>query len=115
MILDFRFSIFDWRRRLRVRIQNPKSKIQNCPRRGVSILEVLFAIMVTSIGLLGAIALFPVASSQARKAKINDEVANIGRSAVHTFDAMGMRRPDWWYYWDTTSSKFVQVYNPVAG
>jgi Tfp pilus assembly protein PilV len=69
-------------------------------RRGVTIIEVLFAIMITSVGLLGAIALFPVASSQARKARTNDAVAAAGREAFHMFDTMGMRRVDRWYYWN---------------
>ena len=69
-------------------------------RRGVSILEVLFAILVTTIGLLGAVALFPVASAQARKARINDAMAVAGRSAVHTFDSLGMRRPERWVAWN---------------
>jgi hypothetical protein len=59
-------------------------------------LEVLFAIVVTTVGLLGAIAIFPVASSRARQARINDAAAVAGRSAVHAFDARGMRRPDRW-------------------
>jgi hypothetical protein len=59
-------------------------------------LEVLFAIVVTTVGLLGAIAIFPVASSRARQARINDAAAVAGRSAVHAFDTRGMRRPDRW-------------------
>jgi type II secretory pathway pseudopilin PulG len=66
----------------------------------VSLLEVLFAILVTTVGLLGAIAIFPVASSRARQARINDAAAMAGRSAVHAFDTRGMRRPDRWYAWN---------------
>jgi len=57
---------------------------------------VLFAILVTSVGLLGAIALFPVASAQARRARLTEASAWAGRAGVHTFDALGMRRPDRW-------------------
>jgi len=78
-------------------------------RRGVSILEVLFAILVTSVGLLGAIAIFPVASSQARKGRIYDQTASAGREAVHLFDTLGMRRlTDRWYYW--TGTNYAPVY-----
>jgi type II secretory pathway pseudopilin PulG len=93
-------------------------------RRGVTILEVLFAILVTSVGLLGAIALFPVASSLARRARILEASSAAGRTAVHTFDAVGMRRPDRWLgyvgasgiYWDFPPSgstlSIPTPYNP---
>jgi hypothetical protein len=103
-ILDFRFAILDFGRgkAAQRRASNPKSKIQNpksgC-RRGVSILEVMFAILVTTVGLLGAVAVFPAASAMARKGRLNDAAAAAGRHAVHDFDVRGMRRPDrWWGY-----------------
>ena len=65
-------------------------------RAGMTILEVLFAIMITTVGLLGAIAVFPVASEYARKGRLNDEVTVCAESAVHAMDARGMRRPDHW-------------------
>ncbi len=65
----------------------------------MTILEVLFAIMITTIGLLGAVAVFPVASEYARKGRLNDEVTVCAESAVHTMDARGMRRPDRWITW----------------
>lgn len=65
-------------------------------REGMTILEVLFAIMITTVGLLGAIAVFPVASEYARKGRLNDELAVCAESAAHTMDARGMRRPDHW-------------------
>ena len=103
-IYDFGFWILDCRRHsaARSRRANPKSKIQNpkFPRRsGASILEVLFAILVTTVGLLGALAVFPVASAQARKGRIAEATGVAGRTAVHAFDARGMRRPDMWVGW----------------
>lgn len=96
---------------------NLKSKIQNLKsrQRGVTIIEVLFAIMITSVGLLGAIALFPVASTQARRARLNDMVGNAGRAAFHDFDTRGMRRPDRWLAWDQIAGSFVTVnFNPTS-
>jgi hypothetical protein len=83
----------------------PKSKIQNLKSRGrrrpaVTIVEVLFAIMVATVGLFSVIVIFPFASSQAKRARINDMLAAAGRSAFHDFDARGMRRPDRWLAWD---------------
>lgn len=81
---------------LRFEIRNLKSH----RRRGVSILEVLFAILVTTVGLLGALAVLPVASTYARKGRTADAVAVAGHSAVHRVDTMGMRRPDMWVGWN---------------
>ena len=67
-------------------------------RGGMTILEVLFAIMITTIGLLGAIAVFPVASQMAKKGRLNDEIAVCADAAVHRFDAQYMRRPDRWIH-----------------
>lgn len=64
--------------------------------RGMTILEVLFAIMITTVGLLGAIAVFPVAANYARKGILNDDVTVLTETAVHKFDSQGMRRPDRW-------------------
>ena len=77
-------------------------------RRGVSILEVIFAILVVAIGLLAALTVFPVAAHIARKGRIADESAVAGRAGVHIFDAKGMRRPDMWVgwsqYWETRAT-----------
>jgi hypothetical protein len=82
------------------RTPNPEPRIPSSrPRRAVTIVEVLFAILVTAVGLLGAIAIFPVASSQAKKARQNDTVAHTGHSAVHMFDSYDMRDPEKWYEW----------------
>src|SRR5438045_1785791 len=95
------------------RTMNSAFRVQNSEfrrRRGVTIIEVLFSILITSVGLLGAIALFPVASAQANKAKQNDAVAACGREAFHMFDTMGMRRPtDRWYAWNPANSVYDVV------
>jgi len=72
-------------------------------RAGVTLLEVLFAILVTSTGLLAAIALFPVALAMARKGRIADLTAVAASSAVSIFDAELMRRPDRWLRWDAST------------
>jgi len=65
-------------------------------RRGVTIMEVLFAIMVTGIGLMAALTLLPVAATQARKARTADASTSAVTAAVGYFDAMGMRKPQNW-------------------
>jgi hypothetical protein len=77
-------------------------------RRGVSLLEVLFAIGVVTIGLLGALALLPAAASQARKGRINDDVAVLAPRAVHEFDARGYRNVVNWMSWNTVANDWRQ-------
>lgn len=83
-------------------------------RRGVSLLEVLFAIMVTTIGLLGALAILPAASSQARKGRNNDAVAVLGPRAFHEFDTRGWRQTANWQAWNPVASDW-QPYAPQFG
>ena len=89
---------------------NLKSKIQNrnSRRRGVTIVEVLFAILVATVGVFSVIVIFPFASSQARRARVNDMLAAAGRSAFHAFDARGMRRAtDRWLACNPVNGAFV--------
>lgn len=95
-------------------IANLKCEIRHVKsrrRRGVSILEVIFAILVTTIGLLAALTVFPVSAALARKGRIADETAIAGKAAFHAFDTRGMRRPDMWQMWDPTggSGFFIPV------
>ena len=78
-------------------------------RRGVTLLEVLIAILVASVGLLGAIAVFPVAMSQAKKGQIADVSAVAGESAIAAFKAQGMNERPRWLAWDQTNQQQVQV------
>jgi Tfp pilus assembly protein PilV len=78
-----------------------KFKVQGSKsRRGVTIMEVLFAIMVTAIGLMGALPLLTAAATQARKARTADASTSAVTAAVGYFDAMGMRRPQSWVAYD---------------
>jgi hypothetical protein len=81
-------------------------------RAGMTILEVLFAIMITTVGLLGAIAVFPVASEYARKGRLNDELAVCAESAAHIMDTRGMRRPDHWVTWRFVSGNWQMFSGP---
>jgi hypothetical protein len=78
-------------------------------RRGVTLLEVLFAIGVAALGLLGAIAVFPVALSQARKGRTADMSAVGGESAIATFTVQGMHERSRWIAWDAANSQPVFV------
>jgi type II secretory pathway pseudopilin PulG len=65
-------------------------------RRGVSILEVLFAIMISAIGLMGAIAVFPAALLQTKRGQQADMTSAAAQEITHAFDAAGMRKASRW-------------------
>mgnify|MGYP002527717002 CR=1 FL=1 len=67
-------------------------------RRGVSLLEVMFAIGVIAVGLLGVIAVLPLALSQVGRGDIADRSTRVGINAVAAFDMLWMRNPDTWRY-----------------
>lgn len=81
---------------------------------GMTILEVLFAILIVTVGLLGAIAVFPVAGQAARKGRITDEVTIAADAAIHKFDAQYMRRPDRWIAYVDNSPNPPLIYRGDA-
>jgi len=95
---------------------NPKSQIPNPKlnsRRGVTLPEVLFAILIATVGVFSVITLFPFASAQAKRARVNDMLAVAGRSAFHAFDARGMRRAfDRWLVYSPVGNTFIPAGSP---
>ncbi len=73
-------------------------------RRGVSLLEVLFSVGVIAIGLLGVIALYPLALGQIGTGVVADRAARAGQNAVERFSASGMARPDQLLWFRNTPS-----------
>ncbi len=67
-------------------------------RRGVSLLEVMFAIGVIAVGLLGVVAVLPLALNQVGRGNVADRSSRIGMNAVAEFDLRGMRAPSTWRY-----------------
>lgn len=66
------------------------------PTRGLSTLEVMISIGVAIIGLLGALALLPVAGSLTSRGLNADRAARVGMNAVEEFDVRGFRSPEFW-------------------
>src|SRR5262245_9147692 len=79
------------------------------PRRAVTIVEVLFAILVATVGVFSVIVIFPFASAQAKRSRLNDMFAAAGRSAFHDVDARGMRIPDHLMAWDQGNGSFQSL------
>jgi hypothetical protein len=63
-------------------------------RRGTSLLEVMFAMGVSVIGLLGVAAMIPVAAHRMGRGIQADQVAAYGRAVVSEFEVRGMARRD---------------------
>lgn len=72
------------------------------PNRGVTLLEVLFSMLIAAIGLLGAIALLPVAIEQANKGRQADAQVIAGEAAVNDFKVRGYHNWNSWVWWNGT-------------
>ncbi|MBI1900583.1 MAG: prepilin-type N-terminal cleavage/methylation domain-containing protein [Planctomycetia bacterium] len=71
-------------------------------RRGVTLLEVLFAIFVAAIGLLALAALVPLGKYHAQQAVIADRAGSLGRQATRDIEARGMLRYRQWLFQQST-------------
>lgn len=65
-------------------------------RRGITLMEVLFAIGVVTVGLFGVVALYPVALGLIGQGHVADMSFRLGQDGVRDFEARGMARPDRW-------------------
>ena len=90
---EFGMRSWNWTGKRCSGIPHSALRIPHSRRRGVTLLEVLFAVMVTVIGLIGCIALIPVASAVAKRGRVNDAMSVASTTCVHDFDSRGMRRP----------------------
>jgi hypothetical protein len=74
-----------------------KKIITNQPRRGLSIIEVLTAMVVAMIGVFGVMALIPFAVKQAKVGMDSDAAVQLARNAYSDFEIRGYRNPEnWW-------------------
>lgn len=72
------------------------------PRRGVSIIEVLISIGVAFIGLVGVMAVIPLALSQVSRGDTADRASRLGQNAIEEFNLREMRHPNNWRWPNTT-------------
>ena len=78
-------------------------------KRGVTLLEVLISILVASVGLLGAIAIFPLALAKARAGRTADVTAVAGESAMADILVRGIHKRENWLMWNQASSSAMAV------
>ncbi len=62
--------------------------------RGVTLVELMFAIGILLVGLLGVAALIPLAGYEMDRGLTADRMSVTGRNAVQEFDIRSMRRAD---------------------
>jgi prepilin-type N-terminal cleavage/methylation domain-containing protein len=65
-------------------------------RRGLTLLEVLISMLIISVGILGLLALLPLAQNQAARGLASDRAAACGQNAVADFNARLMHDPATW-------------------
>lgn len=67
------------------------------PRRGISLTEVLIAMGIMTVGLLGVAALIPVGGWYVQKAGVADRGSAIAQSVMSDLVTRGMLNPNSWY------------------
>src|SRR4051794_13027454 len=110
---------------------NPKSETRNpkSKRSALSLTEVLIAMGILTLGLLGVASVFPVGSFYMQKAETSDRASAIAQSVMNDLMARGMLNPRSWYVmvpnpatkvagaWNSTfpaDGKYTQL-TPVSG
>jgi hypothetical protein len=78
---------------------NPKSETRNpkSKRSALSLTEVLIAMGILTLGLLGVASVFPVGSFYIQKADTSDRASAIAQSVMNDLMARGMLNPRSWY------------------
>jgi type II secretory pathway pseudopilin PulG len=79
---------------------SPLSALRSQPRRGITLTEVLIAMGILTVGLLGVAALFPVGGYYMQKAEIADAGAAVAQSALSDAVARGLLNPENWYIYE---------------
>lgn len=83
-------------------------------RSGVTIVEVLFAIGIVIMGLMGIGGLIMIAGTQLTQGLQADGMSNIGLNAVEEFDMRHLRHQDNLVAYDPTNSTFVNSQTPES-
>ena len=65
-------------------------------KKGLTLMEVMFSILVITVGLLGVSILLPLAGRQIAEGVVQDKTALVGRAALKEFRIRGMANPANW-------------------
>ena len=80
--------------------------LQHATRRGLSYLEVLIAAGIALTGIMGAVALLPVAILNMQKGVVVDTMACIGPSALSTAQSLGVNQRSNWLIFNMASKNW---------
>lgn len=83
-----------------------RSGADQAARKGITVLEVLFSILILAVGLLSVASLLPVGRLQAGRALVDQHKVIVGQNALNEFRIRDMANPDKWY--DATGSLLNQ-------
>ena len=83
-------------------------------RSGVTIVEVLFAIGIVVMGLMGIGGLIMIAGTQLTQGLQSDGMSNMGLNAVEEFDMRHLRHQDNLVAYDPANSTFVNFQTPES-
>lgn len=78
-------------------------------RKAVTLLEVMIAVGVAAIGLLGCLALFTVGNRSVERGLRADVTRVASEEAINTFAVRGLRRPDAWVRWNASLGQIERV------
>lgn len=78
-------------------------------RHGITLLEIMLALSVALIGVIGVMVLIPVSGRLAKQGLDYDQAANLSRSALEDFEVHGMKDPVDWVGMDPTTGAPVFV------
>jgi prepilin-type N-terminal cleavage/methylation domain-containing protein len=79
-------------------------------RRGVTLVEVMFAIGIVSVGLLGVLLVVPLAGNRAARGFVADGADRVGRNAIREFEIRSMAQPNTWTRLKTETGTGSQQY-----
>jgi type II secretory pathway pseudopilin PulG len=82
------------------------------PRNGISLIEVMVAMMVALIGVFGVLILIPFAVRQVEIGMNLEAAQTLARNAISDFDAQGLQDPARWAWPDTTTAG-APFYDPA--
>ncbi|TVS09420.1 MAG: prepilin-type N-terminal cleavage/methylation domain-containing protein [Planctomycetaceae bacterium] len=83
-------------------------------RRGVTLVEVMFAIGIVAVGLLGVLLVVPLAGSRTMRGMIADRSDRVGRNAIREFEIRSMGQSNMWTRLRPSDGTYVEYPRQTA-